>query len=157
VRLVDVGNTNRRRGVTVLVRRAAAAPGPKIRRYERPCAVRRSRPDATTSAVTKGGRLDPKTLGHNRIPLSPGGYIDGMTTDGTPGGGLTDDALQSEIELVGDLVAAASASAGPLAERDIDRVLGVPDRKADGAADEDDGTDPADEDDSDAGDAEAEG
>lgn len=80
-----------------------------------------------------------------------------MTTDGTPGGGLTDDALQSEIELVGDLVAAASASAGPLAERDIDRVLGVPDREADGAAREDDGTDPAGEDDSDADDAEAEG
>jgi hypothetical protein len=119
--------------------------------------VRRSRPDATILAGTKGGRHERETLGHNRIPLSLGGYIGGMTTDGTPGGGLTDDALQSEIELVGDLVAAASASAGPLAERDIDRVLGVPDREADGATDEDGTADTDGEDDPDAGDVEAEG
>ncbi|HET8601344.1 MAG TPA: hypothetical protein VFL99_13530 [Segeticoccus sp.] len=49
-----------------------------------------------------------------------------MTSEGTAGDPLTDAALQSEIELVGDLVAAASESKGPLGEREIDRLLGVP-------------------------------
>ena len=38
---------------------------------------------------------------------------------------LTDDDLQSEIELVGDLVVAATSSEGPLPQEEIDRLLGV--------------------------------
>lgn len=38
---------------------------------------------------------------------------------------LTDGALQSEIELVGDLVVAATSSEGPLPQDEIDRLLGV--------------------------------
>ncbi len=38
---------------------------------------------------------------------------------------LTDGELQSEIELVGDLVVAASSSDGPLSQNEIDRLLGV--------------------------------
>lgn len=38
---------------------------------------------------------------------------------------LTDGDLQSEIELVGDLVVAASSSDGPLPQGEIDRLLGV--------------------------------
>ena len=38
---------------------------------------------------------------------------------------LTDGELQSEIELVGDLVVAATSSDGPLPQEEIDRLLGV--------------------------------
>jgi hypothetical protein len=38
---------------------------------------------------------------------------------------LTDDELQSEIELVGDLVVAATSSDGPMPQDEIDRLLGV--------------------------------
>jgi hypothetical protein len=38
---------------------------------------------------------------------------------------LTDSDLQSEIELVGELVVAASASDAPLSQDEVDRVLGV--------------------------------
>jgi hypothetical protein len=38
---------------------------------------------------------------------------------------LTDNDLQSEIELVGDLVVAASASDSPLSQDEVDRLLGV--------------------------------
>lgn len=38
---------------------------------------------------------------------------------------LTDDDLQSEIELVGDLVVAATSSDGPMPQDEIDRLLGV--------------------------------
>lgn len=38
---------------------------------------------------------------------------------------LTDGALQSEIELVGDLVVAATSSEGPLPQSEIDRLLGL--------------------------------
>ena len=48
-----------------------------------------------------------------------------MTSDPNAGGELTDDALQDEIELVGDLVVAASASTRALTNEEIDRVLGV--------------------------------
>jgi hypothetical protein len=48
-----------------------------------------------------------------------------MTTDPHGGAELTDDALQDEIELVGELVVAASASDGPLTDDEIDKVLGV--------------------------------
>ncbi|MDR6862902.1 hypothetical protein [Phycicoccus sp. 3266] len=48
-----------------------------------------------------------------------------MTTDPDAGGDLTDDALQDEIELVGDLVVAASASEHPLTDEEIDRALGL--------------------------------
>ena len=41
------------------------------------------------------------------------------------GDNLTDDDLQSEIELVGDLVVAATSSVGPLPQEEIDRLLGV--------------------------------
>ena len=41
------------------------------------------------------------------------------------GDNLTDDDLQSEIELVGDLVVAATSSDGPLPQDEIDRLLGV--------------------------------
>ena len=53
------------------------------------------------------------------------GYFGRMTTDPQSGGELTDDTLQGEIELVGDLVVAASASERPLTEEEIDLVLGV--------------------------------
>jgi hypothetical protein len=42
---------------------------------------------------------------------------------------LTDSDLRSEIELVGDLVVAAAGSEGPLTEEEIDRVLGVKQRR----------------------------
>lgn len=48
-----------------------------------------------------------------------------MATDLTGGGELTDGALQDEIELVGELVVAASASERPLTDEEIDRVLGI--------------------------------
>ena len=48
-----------------------------------------------------------------------------MTTDPRAGADLTDDALQNEIELVGDLVVAASASERPLTEDEIDEALGI--------------------------------
>lgn len=48
-----------------------------------------------------------------------------MTTDPHGGAELTDNALQDEIELVGDLVVAASASERPLTDDEIDKVLGV--------------------------------
>jgi hypothetical protein len=38
---------------------------------------------------------------------------------------LTDHALKSEIELVGDLVVAATSCDGPLPQDEIDRLLGV--------------------------------
>ncbi len=38
---------------------------------------------------------------------------------------LVDITLQDEIELVGDLVVAAAASADHMSEDDIDRVLGI--------------------------------
>ena len=38
---------------------------------------------------------------------------------------LTDVDLKSEIELVGDLVVAASASDGPLSQDEVDWILGV--------------------------------
>jgi hypothetical protein len=48
-----------------------------------------------------------------------------MTTDPDAGGDLTDDALQDEIELVGDLVVAASASERQLTDEEIDQALGI--------------------------------
>jgi len=48
-----------------------------------------------------------------------------MTTDPHAGAELTDDALQGEIELVGDLVVAASSSEGPLSDEEIDAALGI--------------------------------
>ena len=38
---------------------------------------------------------------------------------------LIDDALQSEIELVSDLVVAATSSEGPMHQDDVDVLLGV--------------------------------
>ena len=48
-----------------------------------------------------------------------------MTTDPHAGAELTDDALQGEIELVGDLVVAASSSDRPLTDAEIDAALGI--------------------------------
>jgi hypothetical protein len=48
-----------------------------------------------------------------------------MAPDPIVGTDLTDGALQDEIELVGELVVAASASERPLTEDEIDAVLGV--------------------------------
>lgn len=48
-----------------------------------------------------------------------------MTTDPHGGAELTDDALQNEIELVGELVVAASASERPLTDEEIDLALGI--------------------------------
>ncbi|HEY7718041.1 MAG TPA: hypothetical protein VH915_04725, partial [Pedococcus sp.] len=48
-----------------------------------------------------------------------------MAPDPIVGTDLTDGALQDEIELVGDLVVAASASEGPLSEAEIDEALGL--------------------------------
>ena len=48
-----------------------------------------------------------------------------MTKDPRAGADLTDDALQDEIELVGDLVVAASAKEEPLTEDEIDEALGI--------------------------------
>ena len=48
-----------------------------------------------------------------------------MAPDPLVGTDLTDGALQDEIELVGELVVAASASERPLTEDEIDAVLGV--------------------------------
>ena len=48
-----------------------------------------------------------------------------MPVPDPPADNLTDDDLQSEIELVGDLVVAATGSDGPLPQSEIDRLLGV--------------------------------
>ena len=48
-----------------------------------------------------------------------------MPAHDASGENLTDDDLQSEIELVGDLVVAATSSAGPLTQDQIDQLLGV--------------------------------
>jgi hypothetical protein len=39
---------------------------------------------------------------------------------------LTDENLQSEIELLGDVIAAASLSQRPLTEAELDEALGLP-------------------------------
>jgi hypothetical protein len=57
-----------------------------------------------------------------------------MAPDPILGMDLTDGPLQDEIELVGDLVVAASASEGPLSEAEIDEVLGIAQARRAGAA-----------------------
>jgi len=57
-----------------------------------------------------------------------------MAPDPIVGMDLTDGPLQDEIELVGDLVVAASASEGPLSEAEIDEVLGIAQARRPGAA-----------------------
>ena len=47
------------------------------------------------------------------------------------GDNLTDDDLQSEIELVGDLVVAATSSDGRLPQEEIDKLLGVEPKEVD--------------------------
>ena len=55
--------------------------------------------------------------------------LDHTVASGVPGetgaDDLQDDDLRQEIELVADLVVAASASDGPLSPAEIDRILGV--------------------------------
>jgi hypothetical protein len=48
---------------------------------------------------------------------------------------LTDDELESEIELVSELVVAATSSDGPLGQDELDNILGVS-PKVDGPATE---------------------
>ena len=48
-----------------------------------------------------------------------------MTIDRPGGGELTDDALQDEIELVGELVVVASSSERALTDDEIDTALGI--------------------------------
>ena len=51
----------------------------------------------------------------------------GRTVDHMPGDpSLTDEAMQSEIELVEALVLAASETEGPMTQESIDEALGVP-------------------------------
>jgi hypothetical protein len=45
--------------------------------------------------------------------------------DHDPDDKLTDDDLESEIELVSELVVAATSSDGPLGQDEVDRILGV--------------------------------
>jgi hypothetical protein len=45
--------------------------------------------------------------------------------DGSGGDSLSDEDLRSEIELVGELVVAASDGDEPLPQPEIDRILGV--------------------------------
>lgn len=40
-------------------------------------------------------------------------------------GDLTDEALREEIELVGELVVAATAASGRMCQEDVDHLLGV--------------------------------
>lgn len=47
------------------------------------------------------------------------------TRDGEPDDSLTDDDLESEIELVSQLVMAATSSDRPLRQDEVDRLLGV--------------------------------
>jgi len=56
---------------------------------------------------------------------------------------LTDDALESEIELVSELVVAATHSDGPLGQAEVDQLLGVSPKK-DSPAIKPDGADGAD-------------
>ena len=53
-----------------------------------------------------------------------GTHDDDLDDDGVDGV-LTDDDLESEIELVSVLVVAASSSVGPLSQSEVDRLLGV--------------------------------
>jgi len=61
-----------------------------------------------------------------------------MPAPGSPGHDpddvLTDDVLESEIELVSELVVAATSSEGPLGQDVVDRILGVSPRDDDPAA-----------------------
>jgi hypothetical protein len=54
------------------------------------------------------------------------------TQDDRPDDGLTDDDLESEIELVSRLVVAATSSERPLRQDEVDHLLGV-EHKNDGA------------------------
>jgi hypothetical protein len=48
-----------------------------------------------------------------------------MPATGAQDDNLTDDDLQSEIELVSELVLAATSSDGPLEQDEVDQLLGV--------------------------------
>jgi len=52
-----------------------------------------------------------------------------MPAAGAQDDNLTDDDLQSEIELVSELVVAATSSDGPLHQEEVDVLLGVRPRK----------------------------
>ena len=121
------------------MRRAAVAPGPEYSRYERPRAVRRSRPDVPSSPTRLVRSIPPRRVGHSPIlrnveprPLDPR---------------LVDDARAEEIALVARLLLAARHEDRPLSQAVIDEALGVDgpaeapeDGAAEGAA-EDSGTD----------------
>ena len=65
--------------------------------------------------------------------MAAAGTQDDDLDDDDVDGVLTDDDLESEIELVSVLVVAASSSVGPLSQSEVDRLLGV-DLKDDGPA-----------------------
>jgi hypothetical protein len=48
-----------------------------------------------------------------------------MSAAEAPDDNLTDDDLQSEIEMVSELVVAASSSDGPLKQDEVDLLLGI--------------------------------
>jgi hypothetical protein len=58
-------------------------------------------------------------------PGEPGERRSPAQADAAPEDELQDTDLREEIELVADLVVAASASEGPLSLPEIDRILGV--------------------------------
>ena len=57
--------------------------------------------------------------------------------DDDPDHSLTDDDLESEIELVSVLVMAATSSDGPLHQDEVDRLLGVEPKEDNAAAESD--------------------
>ena len=57
--------------------------------------------------------------------MAAAGTQDDDLDDDNLEGVLTDDDLESEIELVSVLVVAASSSVGPLSQSEVDRLLGV--------------------------------
>ena len=56
--------------------------------------------------------------------MAAAGTQDDDLDDDNLEGVLTDDDLESEIELVSVLVVAASSSVGPLSQSEVDRLLG---------------------------------
>jgi hypothetical protein len=90
---------------------------------------------ATVRPLTVGLRDGAQTVEVGMTDTGHTGNTADTGTPGTPDGGslsiandaseLSDGALQSEIELVADLVVAASQSETPLTLDQIDEVLGV--------------------------------
>ncbi len=89
--------------------------------------MRRSRPGVTL-VVAGAGPAPCTTRGSvQRCALRclTGPYAEQMTSEDPPGDELRDAALHEEIELVGDLVVAATSTEGRLSQEEIDRLLQV--------------------------------